>query len=213
MTDPIWLSETRQSYDTVAADYADLLQDELGAKPMDRAILAVFAELVGAGGGGPVADLGCGSGRVAAHLAALRVDVHGVDLSPAMVEVARRRYPGLRFAEGSMTDLGHADGVLGGIVAWYSIIHTPADRLPQVFEEFARVLRPGGELLVAFQVGAEQVRLVQAYGHPVSLVVHRRSPDEVADLLRNAGFHVHARLVREPERWEKCPQAYLLARR
>jgi len=80
MTDPIWLSETRQSYDTVAADYADLLQDELGAKPMDRAILAVFAELVGAGGGGPVADLGCGSGRVAAHLAALRVDVHGVDL-------------------------------------------------------------------------------------------------------------------------------------
>ena len=130
-----------------------------------------------------------------------------------MVGVARRSYPELRFAEGSMSDLDLADGALGGIVAWYSVIHTPTERLPEMFAEFARVLRPGGELLLAFQAGSEQVRLEHAYGHPVSLVVHRRSPDEVAGLLRDAGLDVYAHLVRAPERWEKCPQAYLVARR
>lgn len=213
MADPSWLRETRRSYDDVATDYAELLRDELAAKPLDRAMLAAFAEEVRARGGGPVADLGCGPGRVTAHLAALGLDVHGVDLSTSMVDLARRTYPGLRFDEGSMTDLDLDDGALAGIVAWYSVIHTPTNRLPEVFTEFARVLRPGGELLLAFQVGSEQVRLEQAYGHPVSLVVHRRSPDEVAGLLRDAALDVHARLVREPEGSEKCPQAYLLARR
>jgi ubiquinone/menaquinone biosynthesis C-methylase UbiE len=211
MSDPSWLLKARRSYDAVAADYAELLREELDAKPFDRAILAAFAERVQAGHGGSVADLGCGPGRITAHLAALGLDVHGVDLSSAMVDVARQTYPELRFAEASMTDLG--DGVLSGIVAWYSVIHTPTDRLPDVFAEFARVLRPGGELLMAFQAGSEQVRLDQAYGHPVSLVVRRRSPDQVAGLLRDAGLHVHARLVREPEQWEKCPQAYVMARR
>jgi hypothetical protein len=112
-----------------------------------------------------------------------------------------------------MTDLDLADGGLAGIVAWYSVIHIPTDGLPEVFAEFVRVLRCGGEVLLAFQAGSEQVRLEHAYGHPVSLVVYRRPPDEVAALLTDAGFEVHARLVREPERWEKSPQAYLLARR
>ena len=202
---------TRESYDAV--DYAELLEEELATKPLDRAMLAAFAEQVLACGGGPVADVGCGPGRITAPLAALGLEVHGVDLSPSMVDVARQMHPGLPFAEGTMTDLDLANGVLAGIVAWYSVIHTPTDRLPEVFAEFARVLRPGGELLLAFQAGSEQVRLDHAYGHPVSLVVHRRSPHDVEGLLRDTGLDVYARLVREPEGWEKCPQAYLLARR
>jgi hypothetical protein len=46
-----------------------------------------------------------------------------------MIAAARRTYPGLRFAEGSMTALDLADGELGGMIAWYSIIHTPPPRL------------------------------------------------------------------------------------
>src|SRR3954449_10346796 len=79
---PSWLGDTRESYDTVAADYADLLHDELAARPPDRAVLAAFARLVHADGSGPVADVGCGPGRITAHLAALGVPVRGIDLSP-----------------------------------------------------------------------------------------------------------------------------------
>lgn len=211
MSEPSWLQATRRAYDTVAVDYASLLRTELEAKPLDRALLTAFAELVR--GAGPVADLGCGPGRVAAHLRDLGVDVFGVDLSPAMVAVARRAHPGLRFEEGSMTALDLADGALGGIVAWYSVIHTPPEQRSAVFAEFARVLVPGGRLLLAFQTGCGPVHLTHAYGHEIALDAYRLDPDGISEHLARVGLDEQARLVRAPEPPEKVPQAYLLARR
>jgi SAM-dependent methyltransferase len=213
MTEPAYLRTTRQAYDAVAIDYADRFSSELAARPLDRAMLAAFAELVRAAGGGPVADVGCGPGHVTAHLHALGLTVFGVDLSSEMVAVARRVHPGLRFEEGSMTDLELADGVLGGIVAWYSIIHTPPEFLPAVLCEFHRVLGPDGLLLLTFQTGDERVHLEHAYGHTVSLDAYRLKPDRVVELLNQVGLVVHARLLREPEEPEKVQQACLLARR
>jgi SAM-dependent methyltransferase len=209
-----YLDETRTAYDTVAGDYAEQLKDALAEVPLERALLGAFAELVEADGGGPVADVGCGPGRITTYLDRLGVDVRGVDLSPEMVAVARRLYPGIPFAVGTMTDLDLADGALAGLVAWYSIIHTPPERLPLVFAEFARVVRPGGRLVMAFQVGDEKVRVEQAYGHAIACDAYRLSPVRIADLLAAAGLEVTARVVREPEnRWDKTPQAYLMARR
>jgi hypothetical protein len=62
MTEPDFLRNTRASYDAVATAYAERLRDELAAKPLDRAMLAGFAEVVRATGAGPVADVGCGAG-------------------------------------------------------------------------------------------------------------------------------------------------------
>jgi SAM-dependent methyltransferase len=205
------LDAVRASYDRVADAYADLLRDELAAKPVDRAALGLFAELVTAAGGGEVADLGCGPGRVTAHLAALGLTARGIDLSPGMVAVARREHPGLRFDVGSMAALDLPGGSLAGALAWYSLVHTPTEELPPVLAEIARVLRPGGQLLTAFQVGTDPAQLNSAYGHPVTLVVHRRTPELVTDLLAGAGLVVHTRTVRAAEGWEKSPQAYLLA--
>ena len=212
----MYLRSTRAAYDTVAADYAELLTAELAAKPLDRAMLAVFAELVLASGTGPVADLGCGPGRVTAHLAALGVPAFGVDLSPEMVAVARRTYPELRFEQGSMTGLELPDGAVVGVVAWYSTVHTPPELLPRVFAEFHRVLAPGGRLLLAFKAGDERRHLERAYGHELSLDVYWLPPDRVAELLRGAGLAVEARLVREPdesERPRQGQQAFLLCRK
>ncbi|MGN9909136.1 class I SAM-dependent DNA methyltransferase [Phytohabitans sp. LJ34] len=210
-----YLEETRTAYDTVAADYAETLKDHLAGAPLERALLGAFAELVEAG---PVADVGCGPGRITTYLDKLGVDVRGVDLSPEMVAVARRLYPGISFVVGTMTDLDLPDGALAGLVAWYSIIHTPPERLPLVFAEFARVVRPGGHLMTAFQApwegDFEKRRIEQAYGHAVAADAYRLSPDRITDLLAAAGFEVTTRVVRRPEGpLESTPQAYLLARR
>lgn len=208
------LAAIRESYDTVAVDYAELLRDVLAASPHDRAVLGLFAELVLADGGGPVADLGCGPGRITGHLARLGLDAFGVDLSPGMVEVARREHPGLRFEVGSMTDLELGAGALGGILAWYSLIHLPDHVVRAVLARFQRALRRGGQLLVAFQAG-DDVRLkTSGYGgHPMRIHVHLRPPERVAGWLEEAGLAVGTRLLREPGALETVPQAYLLARR
>ncbi len=73
-----------------------------------------------------------------------------------MVEVARRTHPHPRFDVGALEDLPVSDASLGGLLAWYSLIHTAPGRLSAIVGEFARVLRPGVWLLTAFQAGAGQ---------------------------------------------------------
>ncbi|WP_329039876.1 methyltransferase domain-containing protein [Streptomyces sp. NBC_00178] len=218
MTDTLdFLHTTRASYDAIADDYSSLFRDELGTKPLDRALVTAFAELVLADGGGPVADVGCGTGRVTGYLHGLGVDVFGIDLSPQMLAAARRDHPDLRFDEGSMLGLDLADGDLGGLLAWYSTIHVPDEQLPLVFAEFFRVLRPGGHILLGFQVGDDVLRRDEAFGKDIALDFRRRRPERVAELLKAAGLAMLARTVRETDTEgpfpEKTPQAFLLARK
>jgi SAM-dependent methyltransferase len=191
-----WLADTRASYDTVAASYADQVRNLLAETPYERAILALFADLVLAGGDGPVADVGCGPGRITAYLRDLDLDAFGIDLSPAMIDIARREHPDLRFEVGSMTDLDLPDASVAGLVAWYSLIHIPDDEVGPVLTHFRRVLRPGAPLLLSFHVGNEARLKTQGYGgHPMKVYVHRRQADQMADWLYDAGFSVEAQMT------------------
>ncbi len=188
-----WLADTRTSYDTVAASYAELLRDGLVGQPHLRAALAVFAEQVRDAGGGPVADVGCGPGHITAHLHGLGADAFGIDLAPAMIAAARREHPGLRFEVGSMTDLDLPDASIAGLLAFWSLIHIPDEVVPTVFAQFRRVMRPGAPLLIGFHLG-DQTRLkTEGYGgHPMRVHVHDRRPGQVSAWLRAAGFTVQA---------------------
>lgn len=206
-----WLADTRASYDTVAGSYADFVREALGGEPYVRGALALFADLVRVAGGGPVADVGCGPGHVTAHLRGLGVDAFGIDLSPGMIEVARRAHPGARFEVGSMTDLDLADASVAGLLAFWSLIHVPDDAVPAVLGHFRRALRPGGPLLLGFHVGDGSRLKTEGYGgHPMNVHVHRRRPDQMAAWLRDAGFTVEAHLLIDPD--SSCPGAVLFAR-
>ncbi|WP_030062170.1 MULTISPECIES: class I SAM-dependent DNA methyltransferase [Streptomyces] len=214
MTEPDFLTTTRAFYDAIATEYTERYRDAMDTMPTDRAMLALFADLVRAERpDARTAELGCGPGRVTGHLHRLGLDVRGIDLSPRMVELAREACPEVPFSVGSLFDLPFGDGELTGAVAWYSIIHTPAERLPEVFAEFARVLAPGGYLLLAFQVGDEPLHLDRPFGRPVSLDFRRLRPERVEELAREAGLSVTSRTVREPDGEEKTPQAYVFARK
>ena len=208
------LADIRSTYDRVAAEYAAHIAGELADKPLDRALLACFAEEVRERG--TVADIGCGPGHVAAYLHGLGVPMLGVDLSPEMVAIARESVPGVPFEQGSMLSLDYPDAAWSGIVAFYSIIHLPPDGRPQAFTEFFRVLRPGGLLFLAFHIGDEQRHLDEWWGQPVSLDVWFLQPTAIETLLQDTGFDIEMSLVRQPyapEVEHQSQRAYIFARK
>jgi ubiquinone/menaquinone biosynthesis C-methylase UbiE len=177
-----FLEDIRTSYDNVAVSYAELV-----ANPADGedAAFDLLAQLVD----GLVLDVGCGPGRTTGSLAARGLQVVGIDLSPGMIEVARRDHPDLDFRVGSMTALDVPEGSVAGIVAWWSIIHLPREVVPQAFAEFHRVLAPGGVLLVGFHVGTESTHKTSGYGgHPMNIHVHRWTAPALTELAVAAGL-------------------------
>ncbi|MEX2985477.1 trans-aconitate 2-methyltransferase [Streptomyces sp. C36] len=201
---------TAQAYDGVAVLYAELVRDALDHLPLDRAMLGAFAESVRATGAGPVGDLGCGPGHMTALLRDLGLDAFGVDLSPAMIDLARRAHPDLRFELGSIDALESADGELGGILSWYSVIHAAPRDVPSYLAEFRRALAPGGHLLLAFF--ESEGGPVVAFDHKVT-TAYRWPVDDLAALAYEAGFDEVGRMLREPREGERYRRGHLLMRR
>jgi len=203
----------RESYDRIAEQYARRIADELQYKPLDRQLLDRFATQVRAGG--PVCDMGCGPGHVASYLKLAGVSVWGLDLSPGMVDQARRLNPDIQFREGNMLALNLPDGSLAGIAAFYAIVNIPRSSLPVVFSEMARVLEPGGSLFLAFHAGTDVLREEELWGYPISMDFFFFQPAEIRKMLQATGFVVEEVVERDPypEVEYQSHRAYIFARR
>lgn len=202
----------RESYDSAAKAYAEHLATELLYKPLDRHLLDRFAESMD--GEGQTAELGCGPGHVAGYLHARGVEVVGIDLSPAMVEIARVLNPNVEFRVGDMTQLEIPDAGLAGIVAFYSIVHFSPSELESLFRHFRQKLMVGGLAFIAFHVGDEVVHVDELFGAPVSLDFSFHQPARVVDALRAARLDVFEQAEREPYPGAEYAsrRCYLLAR-
>jgi uncharacterized protein len=176
------------SYDAVAAPYADHFADEWsGDLPLEKWLLT---RVVGLAGKHPVVEVGCGPGHTTAYLAAAGADATGLDLSPAMVEQARKRYPHLDYRIGDLRTLMRppADDGWGAVVAWYSLIHLAASELPAAVAALVRPLRPGGYLLIGMHAGDRVRHLDSWFDREVSLGVVLHDPAAVAGLAEAAGL-------------------------
>ncbi|WP_433544080.1 class I SAM-dependent methyltransferase (plasmid) [Streptomyces sp. CA-294286] len=211
MSDHARHDSVRRSYDAVAEEYATRLHDELAGKPLDRALLAALLEQTAPGAA--IADLGCGPGHVAAWLAGQGARTVGIDLSTGMLEAGRQRFPDVEFREGDLLRLPAGDGEFGAAVAFYTLIHLDPGDLRRAFDEAARVLRPSGLLLLAFQAGTEVRHLDEWWGHEVDIEFRLLEPGHIAEVLEAAGFAVEMRLERAPYAHEGNRRAYVLARR
>jgi SAM-dependent methyltransferase len=204
----------RESYDRLADEYARRIFNELQAKPLDRELLTRFAAEVA--GRGEACDLGCGPGHVARYLRDAGVTVFGLDLSPQMIEEARRLNPDISFREGNMLALDIPGGSLAGIAAFYAIVNLPRASLAAVFREIARVLRPAGLLLLAFHAGNETLRENELWGRPISMDFFLFEPPMIRRDLEAAGFVVEDVVEREPYAPDveyQSRRAYIFARK
>lgn len=194
-------------------EYAEQFNDEqLSHKPpLDRALLRALFEQTE--DGASIVDLGCGPGHVAAWLADHGAPAVGIDLSPRMIEIARREHPTVEFREGDLLALPATESEFGSAVAFYSVIYLAPEELRPAFDEVRRVVRPGGLFLVVFHIGSE-VRHDDWWGREVpDLDFRLLEPEGVIEHLESAGFAVEARHERQNLPGEmETRRAYVLAR-
>jgi SAM-dependent methyltransferase len=200
------------AYDQLAVPYAARFAGELAHKPVDRALLDLIAADAR---GGQVADLGCGPGHAAAYLAARGARALGVDLSPETIARARAAFPAVDFAVGDLAAPPVPAGSLAGAVALYAIVHLTAEELPAAFAGIAAALAPGAPLLVAFHVGAEEVRVTELLGVAVELTFRFHTTAQVVAALEWAGLAPEVKLERMPYLAVEHPnpRGYVIARR
>lgn len=190
-------ARVRTSYDAVAGSYADHLVEELAGLPFETWLLD---RVVAHAGAEPVVDVGCGPGHVTAYLADAGADALGIDLSPAMIDEARRRFPGGHYQVGDLRRLSRpaTSSAWAAVLGWYSLVHLAASELPEAVRALARPLAPGGWLVLALHAGAE-VRHVEAlFGHQVDLDVVQHEPAHVLGVVEAAGLVAVEWYVRGP---------------
>lgn len=184
------------SYDRLAEKYAEIYFHELEHKPLDRELLNRLIHLVD--GLGPICDLGCGPGQIARYLSDGGVDALGVDLSGGMIKVAQRLSPHIEFKQGNMLSLDFDDNSLGGIAAFYSIIHIPHEAISDALLEMKRVLKLGGIVLISFHIGEEIMHLDELWGEQVDMDFIYFPVEEIESYIKAAAFEHLETVVREP---------------
>lgn len=161
------MEDVQLAYDRRSTEYAELLGSMDAVHPADRALVNYWSNDIT----GRMLDVGCGPGHWTGYLDQRGITAGGIDLSPRFVEHARAAFPHLAFEVGSLDAIPATSGELDGILAWYSLIHLAPARVPTALAEFARVLKPGGTLLLGFfdgpEVAAFDHAVVTAYSWPV----------------------------------------------
>jgi ubiquinone/menaquinone biosynthesis C-methylase UbiE len=163
-----------------------------------------------------VCEMGCGPGHIARYLKDAGTNVFGLDLSPGMIEQGRQLNPDISFQVGDMMALELGDQSLAGIVAFYAIVNISHKSLQSVFREMARVLEPGGLLLLAFHIGDEILRPGEVLDQPNSMDWFFFQPSDIRRYLEAAALAVEQTIVREPYAPEveyQSPRAYIFARK
>lgn len=201
-----WDSVTA-SYDVVGLDYERSFAGELAAKPRDRELLTRFAS----DRAGPIVDVGCGPGHVGEFVRLPDRAVFGLDPSSVMARLAGSRLDGT--IRGDMRSLPFRSSSLGGLLAFYSVIHVPRPELGAVLHEFCRVLRPGGRVLIAAHEGDGEANADSFLGHEVVLVATLVSVDEMVGAARHARLDVVTAERREPYPGESTARVYVLAQK
>jgi ubiquinone/menaquinone biosynthesis C-methylase UbiE len=123
------LSTVRDAYAARSAEYIDLLGSIEDTAEPDREYVLAWAQRVD----GRIVDVGCGPGQWTNYLHENGLEVVGVDPVPALIDHARQRYPGATYRVGDAGQLDMGDASLGGVLAWYSLIHTAPDDLDSSF--------------------------------------------------------------------------------
>jgi demethylmenaquinone methyltransferase / 2-methoxy-6-polyprenyl-1,4-benzoquinol methylase len=137
-------NQVRAMFDRIARVY-DVMNSVMTAG-MHHRWRRRAAELARVGPGSRALDVATGTGDLAIELARRGAEVTGSDFAPAMLEIARRKAPGLRFEEGDALELAYPDASFDAVTVGFGARNF--GDLDRGLAEMARVTRPGGRVVV-----------------------------------------------------------------
>ncbi len=159
--------------------WASTYDEGSDANPLIAVETPVVTEILDSLPPGRALDAACGTGRWSAYLAQRDHEVRGIDMSEAMLAIAKDKVPTARFELGELTSLPVGDGWADLVVCALALTHV--EDLPAAVGEMARVVRPGGRIVVS-----------DMHPFPVLLGAHAIAPGEgLRAFVRNL-HHGHA---------------------
>jgi len=190
------LINIERMYDTVAKEYSETFSGEHENKPKDQEILRRFS--IEIGDKKPVWDLGCGPGQTTKYLKDLGIEISGLDLSDKILEQARTIHPGINFRKGNILELEFDDDSIGGVVAFYAIVHFTEEQVEIAFREAFRVLQPGGLFLFTYHIGEDTICIEEFLGKKIDIDFMFFNTDFIYSCLKKIGFKTIEIIEREP---------------
>ena len=190
------LDKVESFYDTVAKEYAETFSGEHEKKPKDQEMLRRFSMEIG--DKKPVWDFGCGPGQTTKYLKDLGIEISGLDLSEGILEQARIIHPEIHFRKGNILALKFDDDSIGGVVAFYAIVHFTEEQVETAFREAFRVLQPGGMFLFTYHIGAETISVEEFLGKNIDIDFMFFTTDFISSCLKRIGFENIEIIEREP---------------
>jgi ubiquinone/menaquinone biosynthesis C-methylase UbiE len=186
-----------KTYNATADSYAATRIDELYKKHLDSLLLKEFANINK--DKGTCADFGCGPGQTTRFLVESGLnDIVGIDISPGMVDTARKYFPDIRFETGDLLALPFGRNYFASAVAFYAIVHFDYQQLNLAFKEVNRVLKTGAQFLFSFHVGEETVHFDKANEIEVDIDLYFWQTSVILELLSKNNFTIIDAIERLP---------------
>jgi len=190
------LDKIERMYDTVAKEYSETFSGEHEKKPKDQAMLRRFS--IELGDKEPVWDFGCGPGQTTKYLKDFGIEISGLDLSEKIIAQGRTNHPEIDFRKGNILELEFANDSIGGVVAFYAIVHFTKEQVEIALREVFRVLQPGGLFLFTYHIGEDTICIEEFLGKKIDIDLMFFNKDFIYSCLKRNGFEKIDIIEREP---------------
>ena len=179
-------------YDELAEEYALHYESGNPDKPLWEEFLKHVRK------GSRLLDLGCGTGSTACYFFQRGMKVEGVDLSPGMIAVAKRRFPEVVFRRGDIRKWRSPSGRFDAVWAGYSLFHMPRSDFETVVAKTRRLLARGGVFGLTMQEGSGESEIPDPFVPGKAMLVCRYSLEQLKAILEANHFRILAHKKRRP---------------
>lgn len=171
-----------ETYDKIAKKY----DEEFGNDYSDTMYIDKFLKTIN---GKEVLDIGCGVGNLTNYIFEKGYNIDGIDLSGAMLNIAKNRYKGINFYKMDMKNITITKKY-DGIMLAYSLFHLTKNEVKEALPKYYKLLNKDGTILLILQMGSEENLIDEPLENGLKMFINYYSLDEITVELNKNNFNI-----------------------